>query len=34
VAAVLCVIAGVLLLVRSGSADPHEVPAEAALVGE
>jgi MFS family permease len=34
VAAVLCVIAGVLLSIRERSADPHKVPVGAVLVGE
>ncbi|MEC3981535.1 MFS transporter [Amycolatopsis sp. H20-H5] len=34
VAAVLCVLAGGLLSFRGRQADPHEVPPEAALVGE
>lgn len=34
IAAVLCVLAGGLLAVRTNSTDPHRVPREAALVGE
>ncbi|WP_158879563.1 MFS transporter [Amycolatopsis anabasis] len=34
VAAVLCLLAGGLLAVRQRARDPHDVPAEAALVGE
>ncbi|NIH77731.1 MFS transporter [Amycolatopsis viridis] len=34
VAAILCVVAGGLLAVRTKAADPHEVPREAVLVGE
>ncbi|HVV14030.1 MFS transporter [Amycolatopsis sp.] len=34
VAAVLCVVAGGLLLIKDRSADPHRVPKEAVLVGE
>ncbi|OXM74657.1 MULTISPECIES: MFS transporter [Amycolatopsis] len=34
IAAILCVLAGGLLAIRTNSADPHRVPREAALVGE
>ncbi|WP_410647387.1 MFS transporter [Amycolatopsis sp. cmx-4-54] len=34
IAAILCVLAGALLTVREKTADPHTIPAEAALVGE
>ncbi|NIH86351.1 MFS transporter [Amycolatopsis granulosa] len=34
VAAILCVVAGGLLAVRTKAADPHQVPREAVLVGE
>jgi ACDE family multidrug resistance protein len=34
IAAILCALAGGLLAIRTKSADPHQVPAEAALVGE